>query len=206
MPSRALRCMSFLFVFLALGAFPALADPISLAPGQELVINFSIENTNSSDLLWLVSYAPFTVTGTPVFTLTLADGGTTLGSITGGLEPSSPSFAFLFLDSGGLYPSPPPTIAAGYADLAAIRSLNTDLSLTLAITGGTIAGDMLSPSYGALADRQYSVTGFTPPPAGTNIGNIIAGSVSVSPVPEPASLLLLGAGIVAMFAARRKKA
>jgi hypothetical protein len=203
---RSIPCVILVLV-LVIGVDTAYAT--TLAPGEQLLINFSISGPsggNDADMLWLVSYADLTVTGSPDFTVRLYDGSTQLASISTGLQTTPPAFRFLFLKNGtttsftGNY--------IGYGDFSTIHNETIDGWLAITVSGGSISGDFLNPANGAFADRVSStLIGKEIPDADTHYGNVSIKSVEIAAVPEPASFLLLGTGLgmIGLAALRGKR-
>src|SRR5215472_4390338 len=82
---RVRKTLAMLASVLLFSGF-CLAD--TLDPAHQIVATFSTIPGNNADLLLFFNNDPLTVTGSPVLTLTLYDGGTTLGTIV------APPFSF----------------------------------------------------------------------------------------------------------------
>lgn len=171
-----------------------LAD--TLNSGDQIVATFTAA-PNSADLLWFFNNNPVTVSGTPILTLTLYNGGTALGSIV------APPFVFggnsyfqnFFEKPGSQYnnPAPPST----FVDFTSINNGTIAGILVWTVSGGSLSGFNLSDFI--LYDGISATPDSFAPQGDINF------QISLQPIPEPSSLLLLGTGLVGLAGAVRRR-
>ena len=204
---------------MALSPAPVLAVPTS-------IINFSINTPTAGTISYNGSGGPLVGSGIIVDTiqglpagLPLACGGCTLSFNTGnftGFTAATWTFASGgFIKITGAFA--PAGIGPGSTLLSGIFTSPTtvlDIGSQLKISGGTIfdtKNPLLDAYYGFPAGQQFRgalalhFVSSASPPHGFTSNPTLAGSVVNTPIPEPASLLLLGSGLLGLAAYGRKK-
>ena len=140
------------FTLSATGVPPA---GTTFAPGEQLVTTFTAA-PNNSDLLLYYNNDPLTVTGSPVFNVSLFNGSTLLGTYTHGPFTSNGVLGF-----GATFESPSvhnPFLDTVTVDFTSINNGTISGRLVVTVTGGSVSG--FNPGHLILYDAVSTSTGF----------------------------------------------
>jgi hypothetical protein len=158
---------------------------------------------NTSNMLLFFNNDPLTITGTPILTLTLFNGATTLGSIVASPfeYAGTPYFQNLFQSPTSTFTNTLGT-PAETVNFTSINSGTIDGSMIWTVSGGSLSGFSISDFF--LEDANAVTGGYEPL---SDVTSTIKLESVPSPTPEPSSLslMMLGVGVVGLAGLALKK-
>jgi uncharacterized protein (TIGR03437 family) len=149
------------------------AGPSTIGPGDQLVATFTAA-PNQADLLFFFNNDALTISGSPIFTTSLYDGSTLLGTYTRApfVSSGSSSFVSAFASPGGGSGAAP--YAPSTVDFSSIQGGSINGRLVTVVSGGSVSGfnlanailyDAVSAGNGYQPQSDITLTSLTLQPA-----------------------------------------